>query len=81
MASSTTSPTASTKASKVSVLIEKPNTSISVNAPISDTGMVTSGTSMARQLRRKKKMMIATSSTASPMVVNTARMERSMNTV
>ena len=48
MASSTTSPTASTRASSVSVLIEKPNIHMKMKAPISDTGMVTIGTSVAR---------------------------------
>ena len=42
--------------------------------------IVTIGTSVARQLRRNTKMISPTSSTASPMVVNTARIERSMNT-
>ena len=81
IASSTTRPIASTSASSVSVLIEKPSTSISVNAPTSDTGIVTSGTSIARQLRRKNRHTAATSSTASQMVENTASIERSMNTV
>jgi hypothetical protein len=58
----------------------KPSTSISAKAPISDTGMVTSGISVARKLRRKKKMISSTSSIASPMVLNTASIERSMNT-
>ena len=56
MASSTTRPTASTSASRVSVLIEKPNSHMKVKAPISETGMVTIGTSVARKLRRKTKI-------------------------
>ncbi len=43
IASSTTSPIASTRASSVSVLTVKPNAYISPNAPISETGIVTSG--------------------------------------
>ena len=78
MASSTTRPIASTMASSVSVLIEKPNSSISAKAPISDTGMVTSGMSVARSERRKRKMTSTTSATASPMVVKTSSIERSM---
>ncbi|EXI67124.1 MAG: hypothetical protein AW08_02226 [Candidatus Accumulibacter adjunctus] len=80
IASSTTSPIASTSASRVSVLMLKPSTSISAKAPISDTGIVTSGISVARRLRRKKKMISRTSSIASPMVLKTASIERSMNT-
>ena len=40
----------------------KPNTYISANAPISDTGIVTSGISVARQLRRNRKITSTTSS-------------------
>jgi hypothetical protein len=80
MASSTTRPMARTSASSVSVLIVKPSTSISAKAPISDTGIVTSGISVARKLRRKTKMISSTSNIASPIVVNTASIERSMNT-
>jgi hypothetical protein len=80
IASSTTRPIASTSASRVRVLMVKPSTSISAKAPISDTGMVTSGISVARKLRRKKKMISRTSSIASPMVLKTASIERSMKT-
>ena len=68
MASSTTRPMASTSASSVSVLIEKPNSAISANAPIRLTGMVTMGMMEARSVRRKTKITSATSSTASKMV-------------
>ena len=80
MASSTTRPMASTSASSVSVLIEKPSAYMIAQAPISETGIVTSGISVARRLRRKKKMIASTSRTASPMVANTDLIERSMNT-
>ncbi len=80
MASSTTSPIASTMASNVSVLIEKPNRYISAQAPTSDTGMVTMGMMLARRLRRKKKITSTTRTMASMMVWNTESMERSMNT-
>ena len=80
IASSTTSPIASTIASSVSVLIVKPNRYISPNAPISDTGMVMIGMIVARRLRRKKKITSTTSTIASTMVVNTDAIERSMNT-
>ena len=80
IASSTTRPIASTIASSVSVLIVKPNAYISPNAPISDTGIVTIGISVARKLRRKKKITSTTSTIASAIVVNTDLIERSMNT-
>ena len=80
MASSTTRPIASTNASSVSVLIVKPNAYISPNAPISDTGIVTMGISVARSDRRKKKITRTTSAIASPIVVNTDLIERSMKT-
>ena len=80
IASSTTRPIASTIASSVSVLIVKPNSAISANAPISATGIVTSGMIVARKLRRKKKITSTTSTTASAIVRNTDLIERSMNT-
>ena len=80
MASSTTRPMASTIASKVSVLMEKPKRYISAQAPTSDTGMVTMGMMLARRLRRKKKITSTTRTMASPMVWKTESMERSMNT-
>src|SRR3546814_4143152 len=80
MASSTTSPMASTMASSVRVLTENPNRYISPQAPTSETGIVTMGMMLARRLRRKKKMTSTTSTMASPMVWNTDWIERSMNT-
>ncbi len=49
--------------------MEKPISAISAQAPISDTGMVTSGIRVARSERRNRKMIRMTSSTASQMVV------------
>ena len=80
MASSTTSPIASTIASSVSVLIVNPNAYISANEPMSETGIVTIGMIVARRLRRKKKITSTTSRIASVIVVNTDAIERSMNT-
>ena len=68
MASSTTSPIASTSASSVSVLIEKPAKYISVNEPIRHTGIVTSGITLARIECRNTKITSATSATASAIV-------------
>ena len=80
MASSTTRPIASTSASRVSVLIEKPKAYISMKLPTSDTGMVTSGIRVARSDRRKMKMTAVTSATAIAMVWNTSSIERWMKT-
>ena len=80
IASSTTSPIASTSARSVSVLTVKPNAYIKPNAPISDTGIVTMGMTVARNDRKKKKITNTTSTIASPIVWNTDLIERSMNT-
>ena len=53
---------------------------ISANAPMSDTGMVTSGTIVARTERRNTKITSPTSRIASKIVRATALIERSMNT-
>ncbi|MNN68869.1 hypothetical protein D3C81_1846100 [compost metagenome] len=69
MASSTTRPMASTMASSVRVLMEKPSSTMRLKAPISETGMVTRGIRVARRERRNRKMIRITSPTASQMVV------------
>ena len=61
IASSTTNPIASTSPNKVSVLIEKPSKSIKVKVPIKDTGIVTSGISIALQFCKKIRMTNNTS--------------------
>jgi hypothetical protein len=58
----------------------KPKRYMTPNAPISDTGIVTSGISDARTERRNTKITSATSTIASTMVRSTALIERSMNT-
>ena len=65
MASSTTRPMASTMASRVRVLIEKPSAQITKQVPISETGMVTIGTVTARGERRKNRITASTSTAAS----------------
>ena len=65
MASSTTSPTASTTASMVKTLIEKPIRYMTKNEPISDTGMTMHGMRVTRQSRKNRKMMMITSTKAS----------------
>ena len=80
MASSTTKPIASTRASSVNVLMLKPAIAIIAKVPIKAAGMVTNGMMDARRVRRNTKITSATSTEASTMVWNTALMERSMNT-
>ena len=53
MASSTTSPIASTSPKRVSVLMENPSIAMKVKVPTSETGIVISGISIARQFWRK----------------------------
>ena len=53
MASSTTRPTASTSASRVRMLIEKPSAASAMNDAITDTGIATAGMIVARTDRRK----------------------------
>ena len=49
IASSTTSPIANTRPNSEMMLIEKPNSGNKMNVPMSETGMATSGMSVARQ--------------------------------
>ena len=65
MASSTTSPTESTMASRVSRLMVKPATSIRKTAPISEIGMATTGISTERNDPRNRKMTTTTMSSVS----------------
>ena len=48
--------------------MEKLSIYISAKAPMRETGMVTSGMSVARKERRNRKMISTTSTIASPMV-------------
>ncbi len=75
IASSTTRPIASTMASKVSVLIEKPSMYMMAKAPIREIGIVTMGITLARKLRRKNTITSTTSKMASAMVVYTESMD------
>ena len=74
MASSTTRPTASTMASSVSRFTVKPNTCMRKTAPMSETGIATSGTSTVRSEPRNRKMTTMTISTVSVSVWTTSWM-------
>ena len=75
MASSTTSPIASTIASSVSRLKLKPNASIRLQTPISDSGIVTTGMMTERNEARNRKITTTTISTASISVFFTSSID------
>src|SRR5207244_12683180 len=72
IASSTTTPIASTRPNSVSRLIEKPSTCIPKKAPMTETGTATTGMRVARQLCRKTNTTNVTSSSASNSVFTTS---------
>ena len=69
IASSTTMPTASTSPNSVSMLSEKPKACITANVPISDTGIATTGTSVARHVLRNSSTTSTTKAVASRIVM------------
>ena len=81
IASSTTSPTASTTASMESTLMEKPARYITKKMPISEMGITNAGMSVTRQLRRKAKMISTTRMNAMMTVFCTSAMEALINLV
>ena len=81
IASSTTSPIASTMASRVSRLRLKPSASISMQPPMIDSGMVTTGIRTERSEPRNRKMTTITIATASISVRVTSLIEDWMNRV
>ena len=81
MASSTTIPMASTRAKRVSTLIEKPMTSSPRNVPTTLTGTASIGMSVARQLCRKTNTTSATRIMASASVSTTSLFEAVTNGV
>ena len=74
MASSTTRPTESTMASRVSRLMVKPKSCMRKTAPMSETGMATTGTSTERSEPRKRKITTTTMSRVSSRVCTTSSM-------
>ena len=81
IASSTTMPVESTMANSVSVLTEKSSSFTNANAPMSDTGSVRVGMSVARQLWRKKNITSTTRPMASASVQITSRIDSSTTSV
>ena len=78
MASSTTIPMARTRASRVSVLTEKPRAWKAANVPTMETGIAREGMMVARQLRRKRRMTRTTRAKATKIVSSTSATDRSM---
>jgi hypothetical protein len=78
MASSTTSPMASTTPRSVSTLIEKPHRYMMKNTPTSEMGTARTGISVVRQSRKKKKMIAITSRKAIRMVSRTSTIDLRM---
>ena len=78
IASSTTRPVASTSASSVRMLIEKPSTQIAATVPISATGIAIAGTSVARIEPMNSQIVAITIAIVSDSVSSTSRTELRM---
>ena len=74
IASSTTRPTESTMARRVSRLMVKPAASIKNTAPTREMGMATTGISTERSEPRKRKITTTTMSSVSTRVCSTSSM-------
>ena len=72
IASSTTTPTASTNANKDNRLIVIPNAFNAKNVPINETGIVAQGTSVAIPSPKNKKMIITTINAVNKIVNSTS---------
>ena len=81
IASSTTRPTERTIASSVSRLIVNPTISIRKTAPMSESGIATTGMSTERHEPRKRKITTMTIRSVSPRVVRTSRIASRMYSV
>ena len=81
MASSTSSPIASTIPNRVSVLMVKPNAARMPNVPSSTTGTAIAGIRVARQLCRKTNMTMTTRMMASISVLTTSLIDSLMKVV
>src|SRR5438093_5657813 len=73
IASSTTSPIASTSPKSESVLIENPNNGNTTNVPSNDTGTAHNGISVARQPCKKTNTTMTTNTSASNNVLTMSR--------
>ncbi len=78
IASSTIMPVASTRASSVRMLIEKPSSQIAATVPMSAMGIAVAGIRVGRTAPMNAKMTATTTATAMDRVVNTSRTELRM---
>src|SRR3954470_3938591 len=81
IASSPTMPVASVMPNSVKVLMEKPSRYTKAKVPMSETGMVMVGMTVARQSCRNRNMTSTTRAMASSSVLRTSRMESEMTVV
>src|SRR5574344_189113 len=81
IASSTTSPTASTTASIDNTLMEKPARYITKKMPMSEIGITNAGIRVTLQFRRNAKMMKTTNRKATTTVDLTSLIEALINLV
>ena len=75
MASSTTTPTASTSANKDKRFIDMPKALSAKNVPISETGIVIQGTSVAKASPKNKNIITTTIKAVRNMVNSTSFMD------
>ena len=80
IASSTTMPMASTMASNVSVLTEKPKAQSTMKVGTTENGIAATATSVERQSRKKTRITSTTSRMPSTSVLSTPSMEARMKT-
>src|SRR5216684_6100583 len=80
IASSTTKPTDSVRASSVMLLIENPNTYMAAQVPINDTGTASAGMMVAGTERRNRKITRTTRQIAMASVSCTSTTESRMET-
>ncbi len=81
IASSTSSPMASTTPNSVSTLMENPNASITAKVPSNTTGTAIAGINVARRFCRKTYITRHTSTNASISVLTTSSIDRRMKGV
>ena len=81
IASSTTSPIASTRPNRVTVFVVSPSAFMNANVPMSETGIVTAGIKVARQSCRKMNTTRKTRSPASTSVRTTSPIDSDTNCV
>ena len=80
MASSTTKPSASVRASRLTLSSEKPNMAMPAKVPMMDSGSASAGMNVARQVRRNARMTRITSAAVRNRVTCTSCTESRIDT-